>query len=134
MKKRILGTLLIGILLIGLTGCGNSNNNDSTSEKNDSIQAYEINEEFKKAMDSYEEFIDEYVDILKKYQDSNGTDASILTDYFDYISKYADYVEDFEKWESKNLNAKELKYYTEVQARVAKKLLEISNYRGWYEK
>lgn len=125
--KKILGMFLIGILLIGLTGCGNSNNEDSTSVKKDSIQTYEINEDFKIAMDSYEKFIDEYVDILKKYQNSNGTDMSILSDYADYVSKYANYVEDFEKWESKDLNAEEIKYYIDVQARVTKKLLEISN-------
>lgn len=127
MKKRILGMVLIGVLLIGLTGCGNSNNEEGNSVKNDSNQTYKIDEDFKRAMDSYEKFIDEYVDILKKYQNSNGTDMSILSDYLNYVSKYADYVEDFEKWESKDLNAEELKYYIDVQARVTKKLLEISN-------
>ncbi len=33
----------------------------------------------------------------------------------------------FDKWESQNLNATEQAYYIDVQARVSKKLLEVSN-------
>ncbi len=84
-----------------------------------------IRSDFKKAMDSYEEFIDEYVAFMKKYA-NNPTDLSLLADYSDYMSKYSDFVEDFEKWESEDLNSAELAYYIDVQARVSKKLLEVA--------
>lgn len=40
------------------------------------------------------------------------------------MSKYADFVKDFEKWEDEEMNAAETAYYIEVQSRVSKKLLE----------
>ena len=84
-----------------------------------------IDPEFKAAMDSYEEFMDEYVAFMKKYK-ANPSDLSLLTDYANYMSKYADFVEDFEKWENEEMNAAETAYYIDVQARVSKKLLEAA--------
>jgi len=84
-----------------------------------------IDPEFKAAMDSYEEFMDEYVAFMKKYK-ANPSDLSLLTDYANYMSKYADFVADFEKWEDEEMNAAETAYYIDVQARVSKKLLEVA--------
>ena len=84
-----------------------------------------LNPDFKAAMDSYENFMDEYVAFMKKYK-ANPSDPSLLTDYADYMSKYADIVEDFEKWEDKEMNAAETAYYIDVQTRVSKKLLEVA--------
>lgn len=91
-----------------------------TEIKNDNS----INPEFKAAMDSYENFIDEYVEFMKRFN-ANPSDLSILAYYADYMSKYADFVRDFEKWESADMNAAETAYYIEVQGRVSKKLLEV---------
>lgn len=84
-----------------------------------------INADFKAAMDSYEKFMDEYVAIVKKFK-ANPSDLSILASYTDYMSKYATFVADFEKWENEDLNTAELSYYIEVQGRVSKKLLEVA--------
>lgn len=84
------------------------------------------NGDFKKAMDEYEEFMDEYVEFMKKYQESDGTDLSLLTDYAQYMSDYAEMAEAFDNWEDEELSDDELAYYIEVQARVTKKLLEVS--------
>ena len=78
-------------------------------------------------MDSYESFMDEYVAFMKKYKDSNGTDMSLMTDYYSYLSKYTKLCQDFEKWEEDDLNTAEMSYYIDVQARVNKKLLEVTN-------
>ena len=85
-----------------------------------------LNHDFKAAMDSYESFMNDYVEFMKKYAASDGTDLSILADYTDYMNKYTDFVEDFEKWEDEDLNAEEIAYYLEVQTRVTEKLLEIT--------
>ena len=47
MKKQILGILLIGILVIGLTGCGNyTKKNDSTTDNQiKNIEGKDNNEE-----------------------------------------------------------------------------------------
>ena len=94
----------------------------ATEEKKDNNT---IDPEFKAAMDSYEAFMDEYVAFMKKYK-ANPSDLSLLTDYANYMSKYADFVEDFEKWEDEEMNAAETAYYIDVQARVSKKLLEAA--------
>ncbi len=85
-----------------------------------------LNSDFKAAMDSYENFMDEYVEFMKKYK-ANPSDLGLLADYADYMSKYADFVEDFGKWENENMSAAETAYYIDVQARVNKKLLEVTN-------
>lgn len=85
-----------------------------------------ISKEFKDAMDSYEKFMDEYVSFMKKYATSNGTDMSLLSDYSKYVSKYAEMCKEFAKWEEKEMNNAETAYYIDVQARVSKKLLEVS--------
>ena len=76
--------------------------------------------DFKKAMDSYKDFMDEYCSFMKSYQE-DPTDASLLEDYASYMSKYSDMVKKFEKWESKDLNEKEMEYYIDVQAKVSAK-------------
>ncbi len=85
----------------------------------------DIDPDFKAAMDSYEEFFDEYVAIMKKYKE-NPTDLSILTDYATYMGQYADMIQNLEEWESKDLNTAEAAYYVDVQARITKKLLEVA--------
>lgn len=86
-----------------------------------------LGKEFKEAMDSYEAFVDEYVDFIKKYSSSNGTDMTLLADYAKYMSKLEDATKKFDKWEDEDMNDAETAYYIEVQTRVNKKLLEAAN-------
>lgn len=81
--------------------------------------------DFKEAMDSYEAFYDEYCEIVKKYTE-NPSDMELLADYTDMVSKAAEMTEKFEAWENGDLNRAELEYYLDVQNRVTKKLLEVS--------
>lgn len=102
-----------------------SESNPTETKPNDTGLVDGMRKDFKDAMDSYEAFIDEYVAFMKKYND-NPSDVSLLADYTKYMSKYADMVEKFDKWESEDLNDAELAYYIDVQARVSKKLLEVA--------
>ncbi len=99
--------------------------NTVTESKKDTSNDESIDPDFKAAMDSYETFMNEYVSFMKKYS-ANPTDISLIADYADYMSKYSDFVEDFEAWEDEELNNEELAYYVDVQARVSKKLLEVA--------
>lgn len=99
--------------------------NAAETKPNDTGLVDGMHKDFKDAMDSYEAFMDEYVAFMKKYSD-NPSDVSLLADYTKYMSKYADMVEKFDKWESEDLNDAELAYYIDVQARVSKKLLEVA--------
>ncbi|MBQ2780129.1 MAG: hypothetical protein IJF42_01040, partial [Clostridia bacterium] len=98
---------------------GESTTSDSVGADNGVIRS-----DFKAAMDSYEEFMDEYVVFMKKYAD-NPNDLGLLMDYAEYMSDYAEMCEEFEKWDSEDMNDAELAYYLEVQTRVNKKLLEV---------
>lgn len=97
---------------------------ETTQETAPADEDQEIDPEFKAAMDSYEKFFDEYVAIMKKYQE-NPNDMSILNDYATYMGQYADMMQKLAEWENDDLNAAEAAYYVEVQARINQKLLEI---------
>lgn len=106
--------------------------NAETEKNNDFKETIEASEtesekmrsDFIAAMDSYEDFMDKYVAFMKKYM-NNPSDSSLLMDFADYSSKYAEFVSDFDNWESEELSDAELKYYIEVQTRVNKKLAEV---------
>ena len=98
----------------------------TSAESSSSADITILDPDFKAAMDSYEEFMDEYVAFMKKYK-ANPADMNLLADYADYMSKYADFVKAFEKWEDEELNAAETAYYAAVQARVSKKLLQATS-------
>lgn len=88
-----------------------------------------ISAEFKEAMDSYEAFINEYADFMKKYHES-GNPTEMLIDYSNYLIKYTDTMDKLEKIDYENLTIQEQQYYIEVTARIEKKLLEVSQYTG----
>lgn len=101
--------------------------NSTKIESNQSVSnSNGLDPDFKAAMDSYEKFVDEYVAFMKKYN-NNPSDIELLTDYYDFLNKYADFVEDFEKWEDEEMNAAETAYYIDVQARTSTKLLELAS-------
>lgn len=105
-------------------------NATSENAENQDVNADEelvdgMSPEFKEAMDSYEAFYDEYCDVMKKYAE-NPTDMEILTSYTDMLTKAAEMSEKFEAWEDNKMNDAELKYYLDVNNRVAKKLLDVS--------
>ena len=153
--KKLCALLLAGIMVFLMVACdrdqnpsagniqgtistskGNEDDNDSSTETTTATEESKpeetentdndaIDPDFKAAMDAYEKFMDEYVAFMKKYKE-NPNDLSLLMDYANYLSKYTDFVESFEKWEDEDLNLAETAYYVDVQARVSKKLLEVA--------
>ena len=81
--------------------------------------------EFKEAMDSYEGFYDEYCAFMKQYS-ANPTDLTLLGKYIDMLTKLSEMDEKFEAWENTDMNDAELKYYLEVNSRIAAKLLDTA--------
>lgn len=81
--------------------------------------------DFKEAMDSYEEFYEEYCDVLKQYME-DPTDMTVLTEYSDLMQQSIEVAEKFEAWDNGDLNTEELKYYVEVNGRVTQMLVEAS--------
>lgn len=99
------------------------NNDNSTS--NNSNNTVGLGKEFKQAMDSYETIMDAYIEFMVKFKD-NRTNVQIIKEYTEWLKKYADAVDAFNKWDDKNLNKEEAKYYVDVQTRVTQKLLNAS--------
>lgn len=100
-----------------------SEKKDSSPKKDDLVDG--MRPEFKEAMDSYEDFYNDYCDFMKKYE-KNPTDLELITDYTEMTKKVIDMNEKFDKWKDEDLNNAELKYYLDVQGRVTKKLAEVS--------
>lgn len=96
---------------------------ESTAPESSETSSDEIRPETKEALDSYEEFMGEYVDFMQKYNE-NSSDATLLKDYASYMTKYADFTDKFNKMKD-DLNDAELKYYLKVQARILDKLSEV---------
>ena len=81
--------------------------------------------DFKAAIDSYENYINDYVDFMKKYN-ANPMDYKLIAEYSKMMIEYGKMVKDFEKWEDEEMNAAETAYYVDVQSRVSKRLLEVA--------
>lgn len=97
---------------------------DSTAA--DSTAATGIRPEFQQAMDSYEAFMDEYCAFMEKYSASDGSDMSLLSDYADFMAKYADTMQDMQSWNDGTMSNEETAYYLEVQNRINEKLLDAA--------
>lgn len=99
------------------------NQTDETNEEDDtSVPASGIRPEFKEAMDSYEEFFDEYAAFMKKYAESGGS-LSMLSDYMEFLDKYTETMEAMEAWGEEEMSTEETAYYLEVTTRINQKLL-----------
>lgn len=83
-----------------------------------------IRPEIKEVIDSYEGIVDEYVAFMEKYSSTDDV-LSLMDDYTEYVSKLADFTEQFESLEDEDLNDAEMKYYAEVALRVEKKLIDV---------
>lgn len=100
------------------------NNSEATIE-DEKVDADGIRADFKKAMDEYEDFYDEYCQFMKKYK-ANPSDLTLLSQYANMLTELGEMDEAFKKWESEDLNDAELAYYMEVNSRITKKLLEVA--------
>ena len=83
-----------------------------------------IRPDFKAAMDSYEEFFDEYCELIQAIE-QDASDLALLAKYGTFMAREAEMTRDFEAWESEDLTDAELKYYMEVNLRVQQKLLSV---------
>lgn len=92
---------------------------------NDSDMVDGMHRDFKEAMDSYEEFFDEYVAFMKKYENSDNP-MSMFSNYTKFMSQYSETMQKLDEWKSKDLNTKEAAYLLDVTNRINKKLLEVA--------
>ncbi len=84
-----------------------------------------IDPEFKAAMDSYEAFFDEYIELTNRISSGNSS-ADTMMQYANYMAKYADVMQKLEDINEDELTAAELLYYEEVMLRITQKLQALN--------
>lgn len=95
-------------------------------EETDNIDISIISPDFKKVMDDYEVFIDEYIEFMNKFNEADTNDMlNLMTEYNDYMEKYTEVMEGISNIDEDELSTADALYYAAVNARVSKKLLEI---------
>lgn len=85
-----------------------------------------IRPEVKEAIDSYEAFIDEYCEFMKKYASSDNP-LMLMSEYMDYLQELTEMGEKFDNMDESDWTAAETAYYTEVLLRCQKKLLDAAD-------
>ena len=103
---------------------GGAGSEQANSTDNSSSDETEISADFKATMDSYEEFFDEYVDFMKKYNE-NPTDTEMLMELSNMMTKEADMLKKLEAMDQSEMTTAEAAYYLEVTARINSKLATV---------
>lgn len=132
MKKRLLALLLCVLMLFStLAGCNSAatnTGNDTDKEQNtdtDTKVEEEIDEEFRSWVDSYEAFINDYVEFMKQYNESDGSDLSLIGQYATMMQDYSTFIAEAEEVNKDDVAAADYSYYVDASERVAEKLKEI---------
>ena len=98
---------------------------DNNSAKEEQPANSGVDPDLKAFLDSYETFVDEYVDFMKKYSADPSNALSMLGEYSEMMTKYADFAEKVDKYNSKEMSTEDAKYYLEVTTRCSQKMLDI---------
>ena len=110
------------------------NSNDVSSDEKKPEEAKEtkpaqtadgVDPELKAFLDSYEEFMDEYILFMKKYMDDPGNAVTMLGEYASIMEKYGEFAEAVEKYDEKEMSTADAKYYLEVTNRINQKMLDV---------
>lgn len=111
---------------------GNSNDVSSDEKKPEAAKetkpaqtADGVDPELKAFLDSYEEFMDEYILFMKKYMDDPGNAVTMLGEYASIMEKYGEFAEAVEKYDEKEMSTADAKYYLEVTNRINQKMLDV---------
>lgn len=100
---------------------------DESAEEDTAESVSGIRPEFQEAMDSYEAFYDEYIDLLQQYSE-NPTDLTLLNEYMDMMTRVVEMDEQFNAWEDEDLSTEEALYFSEVSLRISEKMIEAAQY------
>ena len=111
---------------------GNSNDVSSDEKKPEAAKetkpaqtADGVDPELKAFLDSYEEFMDEYILFMKKYMNDPGNAVTMLGEYASIMEKYGEFAEAVEKYDEREMSTADAKYYLEVTNRINQKMLDV---------
>ena len=132
--KKLMIALITAFALMALTACGGSSDSVSETEEQTetTTQTTEATteepqdssfEEFKKTMDDYEAFMNDYCDLMEKY---NSDPASVMDEYLEMNQKYLTVMDELDAIDEDELTDEELAYYLEVMNRINTRLAEVA--------
>ena len=84
-----------------------------------------IRPEFKKSMESYEAFFDEYIEFLNAFK-QDSTSLSMITKYAEFMAKYEKAMSEMDAINEDELTDAEDKLFLETQLRINNKLAEAA--------
>ena len=97
----------------------------STPKPSPAPRADGVSPEFKKYMDSYEAFFDEYLDFMES-ADEEGDGFGYLLRYAAMMERYVEVMDSLDAIGDEELSTADELYYLEVLGRINRKLLEAS--------
>ena len=87
-----------------------------------------IRPKVKEMLDSYEDYMDEYIAFMEKYASTDASGSlSMLSEYSSMMQRYIDFSEKIDKLGDEDLSNAELSYYLEVTNRVNQKLIKAAS-------
>lgn len=84
-----------------------------------------VSADIKDALDSYEAFVDDYIEFMDRYKNSGDT-ASMMNDYLEYMQEYNELSQKIDAIDENSLSVADHAYYVEVMSRVSQKLLSAA--------
>ena len=90
-----------------------------------SISDAGIDPAFKEAMDSYEDFFDEYVEFMLKFKATEDV-LPLMDEYGSMMQQYAETMAALQEVDQDSLTKEEALYYSEVMLRINQKILEAA--------
>ena len=100
--------------------------NVENTEAEENVSTDDVTPELKEFLDEYEAFINEYVDFMKKYTSASSNDViSMLSDYTDILTRYSEFAEAIDKYDTNTMSTADAAYYLAVTNRCTKKMLEL---------
>lgn len=85
-----------------------------------------VTPEFKEYMDSYENFYDNYIEFMKKYNSDDANVTEMMLDYTNMLSDLSKWTEEIDKIDESTLSTADDAYFILVTLRIEKKLLDAS--------
>lgn len=144
--KKAISIILALFMVVSITACGVndvSTNGEGTTDPKETVSVVDestsgesVSEEtagkeeknddaaWKKFLEEYEAWVDDYIAILKKYKE-NPTDLSILSDYSKMIADMATWTEKIEEVQDSIMDAEDIVEYSQEILRIAGKLAEV---------
>ncbi len=143
--RQLVSIILAFVLVTALSACGTEKNNNEVinNSANNEVSSTETvtnntapvnssnetssNVEWKQFLKEYEEWVDRYIEVLKKYK-ANPSDMSILSDYTEMMTELTEWSEKADEVQAdlENASPQELAEYSKEVARIATKIAEAA--------